>query len=151
MKEILKDIQSQISQQTYDKIHKEKQAKKAPSFPPNYLPKRKSKSETGSLTSAVIDYVSLRGGFAERRNTQGNWNEKLGRWIKSGTTNGSADISIVYKGLAIAVELKVGKDKLSPDQIKYKELFEKAGGIYYECRNIDSFIAFFDKIKEKYV
>ena len=38
----------------------------------------------------------------------------------------------------------------SPFGFNPRELFEKAGGIYYECRNIDSFIAFFDKIKEKY-
>ena len=78
-------------------------------------------------------------------NTQGNYNAKLGKWVKSGSTRGMADISAVVDGRSISVEVKIGKDKVRESQLKVKAQMEKAGGVYLIVRSFDDFI---EQIKE---
>lgn len=105
------------------------------------------KVDTNTLTKGIIDFVNFNGGFAMRVNTQGQFDSKLNKFRKSGSTKGISDILYCYKGLFFAVEVKVGYDKLNENQIAFKSNFEKAGGIFFECRNIDIFIQFFNKHK----
>lgn len=123
----------------------------------------RKKSLTSSLTDAVIKYVKLKGGAARRVNTQGQWVDAryengvlvkgTGMWRKSGMKKGFEDISCIIPvningvriGRYLAVEVKVGHDKMSPEQIKRKEEVEKAGGLYYECRDIESFMKYYDE------
>lgn len=62
---------------------------------------------------------------------------------------GSSDIFGIMKcysekGIWLAVECKVGRDKLRNEQIKFKAMIENHGGLYIEARNIDET---FDKVK----
>ena len=50
---------------------------------------------------------------------------------------GIPDIISCYKGLFIAIECKVDKNKMSEVQKAHKEMIEKAGGIHICAYNLD--------------
>lgn len=58
----------------------------------------------------------------------------------------AADISAIYKGKSFKIEVKIGKDRMSAAQYKYKESVEKAGAYYIIARNFDDFIIDFKNI-----
>ena len=126
---------------------------------PDYVVKTKYSDKTANgLTKAIIAWINLNGYQAERISTTGRWidNSKVvtdvlgnrkkigsGKYIKGTGTNGSADISATIKGKSIKIEVKIGKDKQSEAQIKYQQMIEKAGGIYFIAKNFDNFYDFY--------
>lgn len=125
-----------------------------PSFPPHAIPipSYSDKSANG-LTKMIIDWLQLSGHQAERINTMGVARIEKGikdevfnrgtpqkiTWTPSTSTKGSADISATIKGFSVKIEVKVGKDRLSPDQKKYAEKIKSSGGVYYVAKDFDSF------------
>lgn len=125
------------------------------SMPPGYVPKDKFTDKTANgLTKAIITWVNLNGGFAERINTTGRmldntkivkdalgFSRKIGstKWIKGTGTNGSADISATVNGKSWKIEVKIGKDRQSEAQKEYQERTEKSGGIYTIAKTFDEF------------
>lgn len=121
-------------------------------------PGKKKASPANQLTDAVMRYMrSLRCAVA-RINTTGIYDQELGRYRFSGSTNGVEDVSGTLPitiqglkiGLTVAVEIKIGKDRLSEDQIKRKENIEKAGGHYIVAKTFDQFKKEFDQIVHQY-
>jgi len=126
---------------------------------PDYVVKTKYSDKTANgLTKAIISWINLNGYQAERISTTGRYvdNSKIvtdvlgnlkkigsGKYIKGTGTNGSADISATIKGKSIKIEVKIGKDKQSEAQIKYQQMIEKAGGIYFIAKNFDDFFNFY--------
>lgn len=126
---------------------------------PDYVVKTKFSDKTANgLTKAIISWINLNGYQAERISTTGRWidNSKIvtdvlgnrkkigsGKYIKGTGTNGSADISATIKGKSIKIEVKIGKDRQSEAQIKYQQMIEKAGGIYFIAKNFDNFYDFY--------
>jgi hypothetical protein len=126
---------------------------------PDYVAKKKYLDKTANaLTYAIISWINLNGYQAERISTTGRYvdNSKIvtdvlgnrkkigsGKYIKGTGTNGSADISATIKGKSIKIEVKIGKDKQSEAQIKYQQMIEKAGGIYFIAKNFDEFYGFY--------
>jgi hypothetical protein len=126
---------------------------------PDYVVKIKFTDKTANgLTKAIIAWINLNGYQAERISTTGRYvdNSKIvtdvlgnrkkigsGKYIKGTGTNGSADISATIKGRSIKIEVKIGKDKQSEAQIKYQQMIEKAGGIYFIAKNFDEFYGFY--------
>lgn len=100
----------------------------------------KASSSANQLTKIVVWWINHRGGFAERVNTTGIPRKDargVMRWTRSGSTPGSADIHAVYNGQTYKIEIKVGRDKMSEAQHKYKQNVIAAGGVYLECRRFD--------------
>jgi len=93
------------------------------------------------LTRCISTWLTLNGHFASRINTTGTYSARLGRFIRSGSTKGMADINAVVNGRSIQVEVKVGRDRPRPDQLKVKEQVEKAGGVYIFVHSFDDFLA----------
>ena len=56
------------------------------------------------------------------------------------------DLKLLINGIAIACEIKMPGDKLRPDQIKYKESYERAGGIYLIVRSFEEFLNFYNSM-----
>ncbi|HEY8402355.1 MAG TPA: hypothetical protein VIK89_13900 [Cytophagaceae bacterium] len=113
---------------------------KYPNVPAYAIPTTKTKkSPTNQLTSDIISYVTRLGGYAFRINTQGTYSEKLKKFITSGAEKGVSDILICFDGLLICCELKQGKDKQRPDQEKFQNKIEAAGGKYFITTSFDSF------------
>lgn len=130
-------------------------------IPENLLAKRKYDDRTANgLTKAIINYIRLMGGQAERIANMGRpidqrrtVTDVIGRtreigsikWIRGSGNNGTADISIVVEGRAIKCEVKIGKDRMSAAQIKYKEDIERAGGLYVVATSFEQFRAWYKK------
>jgi hypothetical protein len=109
-------------------------------------------NSANSLTKAIVRWIELHNGQAERINTQGTFikgktigvgmygiKQLQGKYIPSGSTRGSADISATINGRSVKIEVKQ-KDKQSPAQVAYQQAIEKAGGLYWLVRTFDEFI-----------
>ena len=130
---------------------------KYPNTPAAFIPKTKYSDRTANgLTKCILDFLQLSGHQAERINriarpidTRQEVTDVLGRtrvigsiqFIKSGGTNGSADISAIMQGRAVKIEIKIGKDKQSSEQKQYQQAVEKAGGTYVIAT---SFVQFYE-------
>lgn len=120
--------------------------------------KHSDKTANG-LTKAVIRWVEIHGGQAERINNIGRYIEGAvvnkgfygstrlkGKYIPSTGTRGTADISATIKGRSVKIEVKIGKDKQSEAQKKYQADTERSGGVYIIARNLDGFVAEWEKL-----
>lgn len=131
-----------------------------PTVPEYAIPKPKYTDKTSNgLTACVIDFINYSGGLAERRNSTGRYIQgksyknvfgkevqlTKGKYIKSSGRIGTSDVSGVFRGVPISVEVKIGRDKLSPEQKKYKEDFENAGGWHCVARSFEQFYVEFKK------
>jgi len=118
-----------------------------------------TESSANALTKAVIKWIQLHGGQAERINTMGRMIDTrkvvtnvvgqqslIGsmKYIPTTGTKGSADISAVINGKAVKIEIKYGKDRQSEAQKIYEYEITKAGGIYLIVRTFDNFVKWWD-------
>lgn len=125
-------------------------------FPEFAIPPEKFSDATANdLTKTICKFITYIGGQAERISNQGQYRDNtkvvtdvLGRkrtigsgtWTKGQGTNGTADISAIYRGKSYKIEVKIGKDRMSQAQLRYKQDVERAGAIYIIARNFDDFI-----------
>lgn len=99
------------------------------------------------LTQQVLRVINMQPGcFAFRVNNTGIYDPTKEIFRKAHTQKGISDIIAVVRGLSVFIEVKVGKDRMSEDQIRFKYETERAGGIYFECREIDPFLIFFTNL-----
>lgn len=123
-------------------------------------------NNANSLTQAIIRFIKLSGGQAERISTMGRVIDKsytytnvLGQKCRAGSsqyipgtgTKGSADISAIIRTNSSVVipwriEVKWGKDRVSKDQLKYKDDVTKAGGHYSVVMTFDDFFEQYNAI-----
>lgn len=87
---------------------------------------------SAELTRQIIEYLHRRGHLAWRNNTGRKGHIRFG-------LPGSSDILGVHKtnGRIIAIEVKVGKDKLSVAQDSFLGQVLACGGIAFVARNLD--------------
>ena len=115
-------------------------------------PKKYNDKTANGLTQLVIRYIKFIGGQAERISSSGRPIDRtkevkdyIGRtykigsieWIPSTSTNGTADVSATIKGRSVKVEVKIGNDRMSDNQKKYKGNVEAAGGIYMIAKTFE--------------
>lgn len=129
---------------------------KYPSFPDHCIPVPKYSDKTANgLTKCVKDFLNLSGHQAERISSSGRMidntkivTDVIGRrrtigsmqYIKGTSTNGTADISATIKGKSVKIEVKIGKDRMSQAQEKYKNDILRAGGVYFVATDFDMFM-----------
>ena len=120
-----------------------------PNVPEYAIPTPKYSDKTANgLTRCIMDYIRLNGGYCVRVNTQGQYRTGIG-WTKSTTTKGTPDITAIVNGMAISIEVKVGKDRLSEHQIKQADAISSAGGLYCVARNFEGFCKWYCENVEK--
>jgi hypothetical protein len=51
--------------------------------------------------------------------------------------NGSPDLIGAIQGHPVAIEIKAGKDRLSPAQRAFRDAWQRSGGIYIVARDVD--------------
>ena len=90
-----------------------------------------------TLQKQIIDYMTGRGAYVV--NNHGS----------SYSRKGVADLSICYKGKYIAVECKVGKNKLSEAQKIHIERLNRAGGVSIVPYTLDEFISEFERLTDE--
>ena len=78
----------------------------------------------GDLVKAVRKLIHEHGGFCFK-----NWGGPMG-------TKGVSDLIGVFRGRAVAIEVKAGKDRLTEDQAVFLRRWQEAGGIGLEARSV---------------
>jgi hypothetical protein len=119
-----------------------------------------SDKTANGLTRCIIDFCRFNGHLAERTGCTGRYidNSRVvcdtlgfkkrigtGKWIPTSGTKGTSDLHLLIKGISIACEIKM-KDKMRPDQIKYKEAFEAAGGRFWVCHSFSEFLNYYNEL-----
>ena len=105
---------------------------------------------TNQVTAAIIRYLNLKVGYSWRNNSVGVWDPQKKIYRKNrgfGFIKGTSDILGIEKdtGRFIAVEVKIGRDKLSPQQKTFLENIQKMGGHAIVARSLDDVIKYFDE------
>lgn len=121
---------------------------------------------SNGLTICILDLLRFTGNQAERISNTGRYidDSKVvtdtigfkrrigsGTWIPGSGQNGTADISATIKnksgiGVSVKIEIKIGRDTMSPAQIKYRDQVVKAGGQYWLVSNMDDFMSYYNRL-----
>lgn len=129
--------------------------------PESYLVWPKVKTANG-LTKAICNFLKWKGHYSNRINTQGQARiQKIPKYSlssgkieymekgwhsKSMTRKGTADIDAIINGRPVKIEVKIGKDMLSKEQVAEMHRVEAAGGIYYVATNMEDFYEWYNRI-----
>lgn len=115
--------------------------KQSPSVPKYAIPIPKlNDSSTNGLTECVRSFLIAKGYYCARINVQGNYSQKLGRFIHSGATRGQSDLNAIVNGQSWQIEIKHGQDKQSEVQKKIQQQVEASGGVYLVVKTFAGFI-----------
>ena len=124
--------------------------KKYPSIPDHARPEPSYKDDTANdLTDRIVDYVKYTGGFAEIIIRMGRKIIKDGKeiWISGRGRNGTADISVILPGgMSARVEVKFGRDRISPDQSIYRDAVTAVGAFHMFAHSFDEFVGWYEEI-----
>lgn len=120
--------------------------------------KKKKQSPANALTDAIITYCSSLGCATARINVMGIFDKTTGKFRTSGSTKGVEDIDITMPvyistmkiGVKVAVEVKIGKDKQSEDQVLRQSKIESTGAHYIIAKTFDTFKQDFDRVRSLY-
>jgi hypothetical protein len=85
-----------------------------------------------TITKQIKEYLEKTGCFIWRQN-----NVRVAGRTFNGLKGVPDIIGSTRQGKFIGVEVKAGKDKMSEDQIKFKNEITKRGGIYIEARSLE--------------
>jgi hypothetical protein len=101
--------------------------------------KPKGPSPANALTQAVVQLLALHGYHAWRQNNAAVYDPTRQVFRAGSSTKGIADVLgyCCRTGRFAAVEVKVGKDKLSPEQTEFLAGVGAAGGFACEGRSLD--------------
>jgi len=97
-----------------------------------------SRSTSNLLTQQILSFLFNHGAFAWRQNTQGTYDAKR-KIYRPATKVGVSDILGCYKSVFIACEIKVGKDRLRPEQIGFLKSIQHAGGEIMVVKDFNDF------------
>ena len=105
-------------------------------------------TRTNSTTKAIVNFLNLNGHVAHRNNTAGVFDPVAKRFHTiTPESKGVGDILCCLKGgIFLEVEVKTGKDKLSPEQIRRRERIVGVRGLYCEAHSYDEFRHFYDTV-----
>lgn len=107
-------------------------------------PKMPKVNTANGLTTFICNYLMWVNGFGNRINTMGR--QVNGRWIKSSTALGTADITAMLpNGKTVFLEIKVGADRPRPEQLAMQKKIRGIGGVYEFISTPDQFFQLYDE------
>jgi hypothetical protein len=99
-----------------------------------------------SLKNDCLEYLKTRGVLAWRQNNVGVWDPVKQVFRRRSAVKGVPDIlGILPGGVFLACEVKVGKDRLSPEQQAFIDNANRQGGLALVARCLDDLIAAVEK------
>jgi hypothetical protein len=101
-------------------------------------------TKANGLTNFICNYLNWSGYRATRINVSGR--KVKDKWIRSTTRKGTADISATIAGKSVMIEIKIGRDKASPEQLAEQIKERNAGGIYEFISSVDEFFLLYDNL-----
>ena len=106
--------------------------------------KAKPKAETANgLTKKIVLHIRANGGFATRLQSTGLYRADLKRYVESQQVGGMGDVVAVINSHFVSVEVKIGRDKLSEQQIRTIAALEQAGASCFVAHSFDEFETWF--------
>jgi len=101
-------------------------------------------SASNDLTRQIINFLFERRVFAWRAQSTGLFVQNTQSY-RTSPKKGVADILAVMPptGRLLAVEVKIGKDKISPEQAGFLINVESCGGLTFVAHDLSSFIAWY--------
>lgn len=91
------------------------------------------------LVRSIRLYLSEIGALSIHVPTPGLVFDRNGKQIKLGK-KGVLDIAACLNGRFIAIDAKIGRDKLKPDQVNYANAVTRSGGIAFAAWSVDDVI-----------
>ena len=107
---------------------------------PYRVPTKFRDDKANELTKLIVAWCKVNGFFATRINTQGTYDAKRKIYRKTTARKGMADVTAVINGRHFSFEVKVGKDKIRPEQLKVQQEINNSGGFYAFIHCFDEFI-----------
>jgi hypothetical protein len=111
-------------------------------------PKFPKVATANGLTQWICNFLNWSGHRATRISSAGRYipgnGYDGGMFIPGSTRKGTADISATIKGRSVMIEVKVGKDRPSPDQLKEQAKERAAGGCYEFIHTPEEFLKLYD-------
>ena len=121
-------------------LAKDYQKKRYPSTPDYARPNISYKTNSANgLTQAIIDFIDFSGGWATRVSVEGRYIESLGKRIPSSVKKGTPDIIASYKGCFLGIEVKVGKDSMSENQLNVRRAIINSQGFHFVATDFENF------------
>ena len=94
-------------------------------------------SLTTDVTNAIIDYLNLHGHLVWRNSAAHVYGSGKFHRVKH---NGVGDIvGMLNNGTHIEVEIKIGSDKIRPEQLRHGEEVKRRKGLYFVAKSFDDF------------
>lgn len=95
-------------------------------------------SDATILTNHIISVIYKSGGYAWRQSSTGIYDAQRGGY-RTAPKTGVSDVLGLLNGRLVAVEVKVGKDRLRPEQIGFIENVRHYGGIAIIAKTPEQF------------
>lgn len=98
----------------------------------------------------IMGWLKYSGVFVFKVENGGVFDQKRGafRFNHALRLPGIADIIGLYEGVALAIEVKSAKGRLSPAQISFRDLWLENGGKYVLARSVEDVEQFIGEIKK---
>lgn len=100
---------------------------------------------SADLTNQVINHIYRAGGYAWRASSVGVFDTKQ-MHFRASAKKGVSDVLACYKGILVAIEVKIGKDTLSDEQKGFMRNIEHAGGYAIVATDPEAFREEWEKI-----
>jgi hypothetical protein len=128
-------------------LHCEQVRRTHPNLPDSAITSGKyDPTSANGLTKCVVSYIGFIGGWATRTSSTGRMLPTkvtevttAMKWIPGTTKRGTPDITGVYKGIPLFLEVKIGKDRQSDFQKEVQANVTASGGKYYLVKDFESF------------
>jgi hypothetical protein len=88
------------------------------------------------LVRSIRLYLSDIGALSVKIDTPGLLFDRHGKAVKIGT-KGVLDIAASVKGRFVAIDAKIGRDRLKPEQQNFADAVTRAGGVAFAAWSID--------------
>lgn len=114
----------------------------------------KEKSPTNQTTNDILNFFLRNGIFARRHGVvsgTSSYTKKNGetkeRYIHGGITGGSDIFAWLPNGKFLGVEIKTGKDRLSPIQEGFNAQIQMMGHLIFVVKDFNDFLLQWNKLK----
>lgn len=96
-------------------------------------------SQANLLTRKVLEHLFASGAFAWRQNTQGTFDRRSATY-RAAPKKGISDVLGCFQGRFIAIEVKIGKDRLSAEQEGFLASITATGGLAMVVKTEEDFL-----------
>jgi len=98
-----------------------------------------------NIQKAILDYLAYRRDVYWFRSGSGAIKTEDGRYFKTGK-RGCPDITVLFDGRYIGIEVKGLKGKQKPEQKEAEQQIKRCGGEYYIVRSVDEVVNILKKL-----